>query len=753
MNMEEVQTAPDDDMPNATSQPVPAPAAAPDASDTVGPVLLAIITLVAGPLISGPMAGRTLHRLGYRVWAWIVGVGLGLAGMGLDIGILLWRAEHYWATLTLLLVHGVCAGALLLGLGLLFKRRQCELRTATDRRGSYRQIIAGMLAGAFGSGLLGVAMVSLYILLSDRLMSTFMPVAFEDAATLVMLAMALFPMLAAGLVAGGLLGWLRPRTGPVQMLGYALALIWAQLTWLAALQVTIGIPGFQAGAATHQGWEAVLVPFTLGQLLVGIGWSLALLFYTIRPRVLSRQWRRAMWVPAINLGAAVALAIVMGYPADLFLALGRHQEREAHVSKALWCYQLGLSKSPAPRIASYLQYRAALIQHKLGHEDMARDGFRRVVTKYNRQYALAKKAARFLDNLQKGAAGRRVVLPGVETRTQYTGAYCVPNSLALAMRYWGAPVDARRIGARITGLGTGTYVVDQSWYAQQLGFHHDFLPLAGLEDIKACIDAGFPVLVYVPQHVFAIVGYDEALKTFVTYDVATRDIWVEYLQDDFVKAWKKQATTLVLAYPEKKADRIPASIRSRLKNGSDSYLHFQLHYFDTLTGPPAVAHLEKAAGEDADFFFPLMILYDQFPSLRKTLDARYDADRMTKDIIAYFGQNFDEGVHEAGQQDDEDWSDPDWALKASVKYLIGHGRFTQIEQLLARVDAQGRLSNGMRFYNAMIALSQGRYEDSLDRFGQSSGAKQEFYGALAALQTGNRARALQGLTETIEGCL
>ena len=129
----------------------------------------------------------------------------------------------------------------------------------------------------------------------------------------------------------------------------------------------------------------------------------------------------------------------------------------------------------------------------------------------------------------------------------------------------------------ITGLGTGTYVVDQSWYAQQHDFRHQFLPLAGLEDIKTCIDSGFPVLVYVPSHVFAIVGYDEALETLVTYDVATQDLWVEYLQSDFIKAWKKQATTLVLAYPEDKTALLPASIRERLQNGSDSYLHFQLH--------------------------------------------------------------------------------------------------------------------------------------------------------------------------------
>lgn len=116
----------------------------------------------------------------------------------------------------------------------------------------------------------------------------------------------------------------------------------------------------------------------------------------------------------------------------------------------------------------------------------------------------------------------------------FLARYCVPDSLALVMRYWGKDVSAGAIGRRITGLGKGTIVVDQRWFAEQQGLRHDFLPLAGIEDIRRCIDAGLPVLVYVPAHVFAIVGYDDVLETFVTYDVATRDIRQEYLQNDFL---------------------------------------------------------------------------------------------------------------------------------------------------------------------------------------------------------------------------
>jgi hypothetical protein len=65
-----------------------------DGTEVVGPVFLAIISLLAGPVASGPLAGRQLHRMGYHFLSWAVGAGLALAGLGLDVGLLLWPIEQ-----------------------------------------------------------------------------------------------------------------------------------------------------------------------------------------------------------------------------------------------------------------------------------------------------------------------------------------------------------------------------------------------------------------------------------------------------------------------------------------------------------------------------------------------------------------------------------------------------------------------------------------------------------------------------------
>lgn len=713
------------------------------------PGWLVPMTMIAGLAASGPLAGATLFKCGYRKSGALVGVLLGLIGIGLFGSIILWSVEWYWATLTLTLIH------LSFGVALFFLVRKPYLTfraahpSPPKQRGTYREVIAGIVGGAFISSLLGMVSMIAYILCIDRLFSTLMPVAAEDEFVMARLFAGVFFLTLSGAIAGGGFGWFKRRMTAAQMGVYGLGLVWVYCTWSLALEVTIAIPGFQAGAATGEGWESIIMAFSQGNAMVGFWWSVFLLAFMMAPLGKLAKMGRAAQVVGLNCLAAITLAIMLGTPADMFLALGRHFEREALTENALWCYERGLSKEPRPWIASYLQYRVALLHHKLGKTEKAMHGFKRVVAKYTWNEELVKKANRFLENLDRAVDSRRVVLPGVETRTEYKGGYCVPNSLALAMRYWGSDVTARMIGKRITGLGSGTFAVNQRWFAEQEGFRHDFLPMASIEDIKRCIDAGFPVLVYVPSHVFAIFGYDEGLETFVTYDIATHDVWVEYLQKDFIKAWKKRTTTLVLAYPPEQESLLPEDIRQRVARLSDQYLHFQLHFLDTPTNSISVPHLQKAAGETGEFFFPVTILYTDFPGLRGQLTASYDVESIEASIRTYFWDDFDEGVHLWGQYHDEHWAWPDWNLRYSIHYLIGQKQFDLVEELITHINEQGQISEEMVAEVGMIDLAGGEFNMGLDRLNALGNPIYPLYIGLTYLKTGNEQGAVRELAKAV----
>ena len=714
------------------------------------PGWLIFLTLFAGLAASGPLAGAVLFRCGRRALGWIIGFIFGILGAVLLLAAILWNVEWYWAALTLSTVHLIFGVAFFFGLRKPYRRfREIHPKTKM-RRGNYRTVLVGIAGGAFLSIPLGMFCSNIYLLAIDRFFSTLMPVTFEDEFAVYRLFLSVFFFTFAGTISGGLLGFFRHKISAVQVLLYGAGLVWVYFTWQFALELSIAAPGFQAGAATSGGWSALLTSFSSSNFFFGFWWTAFLFFFLIAPPKLSGKLGRAIQIVGINLAAALTLSIHMGFPADMFLALGRHFEREALTPQALWSYERGLNKEPAERTASYLQYRIALLHHKLGNSDKAIRGFQRVVAKYTWNDELVKKANRFLDNLERSSETKRVVLPGVEMRTEYKGGYCVPNSLALVMKFWGSDVSAKEIGERITGLGSGTFVVNQRWYAEQEGFRHDFLPLAGLEDIKRSIDAGFPVLVYVPAHIFVIVGYDEALETFVTYDVATRDVWVEYIQKDFIKSWKRQATTLVLAYPPEKEELIPEDIRERLVRLSDNYLHFQLHYFDAPEGDISVPHLLKAAGDEGEFFFPVTMLYAEYPGLRETLDEQYSPEQISNSIQTYFAEDYDEGGHLWGQYHNENWANPDWALNYSIQYLIGQQQFELIDDIISRIDDEGKISEQVLAERGMLTLARGEFDRGIHQLTSTEGrSDNQFYIGLAHLQQGAEQEAVRYLAEVI----
>ncbi|MFH0926360.1 MAG: C39 family peptidase [bacterium] len=735
----------------------------------LNPGWILIITLVAGLIASGPIAGSTICKCGYRKTGRIIGIILGVLGLGLLILIVMWNVEWYWSALTLSGVH------LLSGLGLLFILKKAhlnfkqnhELTSSTSpldfnqeprtknqelkTKGTYRSIITGIAGGAFICFLFGMVCTTFYLFLIDRLFSTFIPVLFEDSFALVRLNIIIFFLMLSGAIAGGFIGKFKPQLTIKQMVFYLLALLWAYFTWMVAQEIMIAIPGFQAGAATNQGWRALTTPLIFSNLLIGFWWPVFLLYYIASGQSNFEKLKHLVQVIGINLLAGITLSITLGYPADAFLGLGRYFERTADPTKALWCYEHGLRKKPKDLVSSYLQFRVALLNHKLGNQTKAIQGFRRVVAKYTSNGELVRKANQFLDNLDRSAGKKRVILPGVETKTEYKGGYCVPNSLALAMHFWGSNITARKIGERITGLGSGTFVVNQTWFAEQEGFRHDFLPMASLEDVKQCINAGFPVLVYVPAHIFAIVGYDEALETFITYDVATRDVWVEYLQKDFIKAWKKQATTLVLAYPPEKENLIPMDVRKRLTRLSNNYLHFQLHFFDAPSNSVSLPHLVKAAGDTGEFFFPLTILYSDFPATRKTISHKYNKKVINKAIMNYFGDDFDEGIHLWGQYHDERWASPDWALNYSIEYLIGQGELDLVAQLVNRINEKGQVSDDILAVTGMIDLAKGKIKTGLDQLLSVPKKNLSLYTGLVNLKIGDNQGAIRELVKTLKG--
>lgn len=258
----------------------------------------------------------------------------------------------------------------------------------------------------------------------------------------------------------------------------------------------------------------------------------------------------------------------------LFLT-GRELEKRALTHESVPFYERSLELSSTDSLRSYLQYHLGILHRKNGNIDAARNAFAQVMLSENANRDLVINAKKFHRALSESKNKERVVIGGVEARTEYKAAYCVPNSLGLILGFFGDPIGARKIGAAITQLELGSYIPDAVSFAEERGFEMVLWPLASLDDIKRCIRKGMPVLAFIPGHVIAIFGYDDAMETLITYDVATYEIWDERDQYSFIQEWNESHNLLAVAFPSKDLNKWKSLLPNHWREKSERYLQYE----------------------------------------------------------------------------------------------------------------------------------------------------------------------------------
>jgi tetratricopeptide (TPR) repeat protein len=708
------------------------------------------VALLSGAACAGGCAFFFLSRCSGKARAWLVASGSLLVEALILWWALVWPVKWYWTALAVYSVHAVAGILLYTAVRAWCGPAAVALRMHPFARLGLQKEVVSAIGGAAGMICVAPGLIVSFMLLSNWLFSALLPVGIDNADTLSWTLFLTGCAVLGGSVGGAVFIRVQPTVSLRSMFGAILAYLFSYLTFWFWLEVLMAIPSFQAASCQGRGFSSVMGPVTGLQFAVGTWWSVVVAVYLCAPGRRSQKAIRWAQVFVLHMSTMLVLSLSWGYPADLFLATGKFLERHARVNQALACYERGLTKKPEKETACWLQYRVALLYRKQGNIDRAQEGFRRVVATYNADDELVKQSNYFLKRLDEFGNLPRVVLPGVETRTVYRGSYCVPNSMALVMRFWGRHIDAARIGAAITGLSSGTYAVDQAWFAHDCGMKHDFLTLATLGDIKRCIDAGFPVLVYVPAHALVLFGYDEALSTFVTYDVATNEIWTDYIQRDFVRAWKRQAATLVLVYPPEKAPLLPADIRERCRRSTAEYIHFQIQFFDTLRPPETIAHLKLAAGDKGEFFLPAATLYMDYPGLRDSVAVWFDSAVVAQNIVRFFGRDYDEGVHLWGHIHYEEWALPDWDLRYGIRYCLAHGMYALAESLVTAIENKGTVSDLMVASTALPQLAMGNLRRGVAILDRCNVPDYDLYYGLACEKLGKKTEAIKSLRYVVQ---
>lgn len=602
------------------------------------------VILIASLFLSAPggaaVCSLALHRLGRRKAGGFFAALSALLIIAMAAAVWFINTRWYYIALILasfnLLFGLFCFAFVYKG----FSRLQEENKAAGEPkfRGGIKRIIFGVLAGLALGYPTGALFGILYNLLSDSVLSTLLPINPHAFSADEFMMIMIFAMTFVGAVIGGIAGGLIREEDlkmPFKlMVGLVLTSAFLMFMW----QFFVDMISFQSyGVSPHRAAPAAgaLFPFIFAIFSV-IG---ALILYSAAG--LRAYVGKVLLVGYLSLMLALTAVVYTGIISYDFLILGKAAERRADIRPALLLYEKSLNLYPSRYSASYLQFRIGLLLHKIGYDDDAEAAFKNVLTKYTANKEFARNAKLFMDRLGDGSRkGKRVTIPSVEARTEYRSAYCAPNSLALVFNYWNKHTTAKQIGTNITYTFFGTDMIDMFYYAENNDLNFYVRTDAKVSDIKHYIRRKVPVLVFVPQHVFVIFGYDSALDTLVAYDVATYDVWVDHPVSIFEKEWRKRDNQMAVILPRgREAAYMSASERKKAQRVSLGLFQYMLSYAmysprDGGNPSEQMKRLERAARlapEDPSY---ALSLFSAFPDSRPSFASKYDVPAIEKEAAS-----------------------------------------------------------------------------------------------------------------------
>jgi len=168
--------------------------------------------------------------------------------------------------------------------------------------------------------------------------------------------------------------------------------------------------------------------------------------------------------------------------------------------------------------------------------------FRKVVADYSEEtFDAYGKAKKYIESYEKNGEHKD---PGHELlKVEYTtfeqAASCFPNSLSLILNFYEAdPIGTRELSYSIKeSFNDGTFIWKAESFLDKRGYTLLTTFWQTKETLISLLEAKYPVLIYIPGHVYTLYGYDAGMEMFLTYDTAKYNRWDDKPFSEFQKSW------------------------------------------------------------------------------------------------------------------------------------------------------------------------------------------------------------------------
>ncbi len=250
----------------------------------------------------------------------------------------------------------------------------------------------------------------------------------------------------------------------------------------------------------------------------------------------------AMFIVGI-LFISLHVIVVSSYSTTINLAIASILEDRRELSSAKTLYAKSIPYIRYDHLLASLHHRQGVL-HVLNQDySSALASFKKVLADYSENYDVYQKAFKYVESFEKNKfsekQGRKILL--VKHRTFEQAASCFPNSLSVILNFYEEqPISTRKVSYAIKEtFSSGTFIWKAESFLSENGYNLLTTFWQDKEMLMSLLEEDYPVLVYVPGHVYTLYGYDSRMEMFLTYDTARLNRWNDKPFRNLQRDWMK----------------------------------------------------------------------------------------------------------------------------------------------------------------------------------------------------------------------
>jgi hypothetical protein len=256
---------------------------------------------------------------------------------------------------------------------------------------------------------------------------------------------------------------------------------------------------------------------------------------------------------------ALHIIVVSAYSVTINLTAASILEDRQKLSSAKTLYAKAIPYIKHDSLLASLHHRQGVL-HVLNQDyQSAVVNFKKVLADYSENYEVFMKARRYMDAFEKYESekeqGRKILV--VRHRTFEQAASCFPNSLSVILSFYEKqPISTRKLSYAIKeGFSMGTFIWKAESFLDKNGYELLTTFWQSRDALISLLEAGYPVLVYIPGHVYTLYGYDSRMEMFFTYDTAKSNRWNDKPFWSFQRDWMRGSFLMSVVVPQEEKEK------------------------------------------------------------------------------------------------------------------------------------------------------------------------------------------------------